>query len=313
MDPWLAVLIAAATISVSGSIAVIATLLLFERMRSKLFMRIISFISLGDLVGNFPFLFPYRPSQGNWWCSLQAFMNLAGYPIDWLWTVTLVYLLFNLSRHGKLPETLWPIHCVCWLLPVILALLSLSVSNYTRPYSGIGICVENNTKEAMLYHAVTYYGLLYCCILIMITFFILIFLQQQRKDPNVTSTAFSVAKSALQWYPAAFLVFWLPHSLSTLLGFSGRRGEIVYKIFLIWKVLHGLSTSIIFFAQSSETRNLWWTNTVLRVFPSLGRQTDDTRFTMSDSIVDRMTEMTPSFQIHPAFATQSALHHSSRV
>jgi hypothetical protein len=71
-------------LSVAGSSSVILTLLLFQSMRSKLFMQIIAYISLADIIANVEYTMSYRPSNHNWWCSTEGFLNLYGYPCGWL-------------------------------------------------------------------------------------------------------------------------------------------------------------------------------------------------------------------------------------
>jgi hypothetical protein len=203
IDPVLICIVVAAALSITGSLTVISTFLCFSRLRTKTFMNIIGFISIGDLIGNFPYLLPYRPRSGSWWCTGQALLNLTGYPIEWLWTVTLVYLLYLTAVEGKLPEKLWHIHLICWFLPAILSLLTLTVGRYSENYlSSQDVCVVNNSTISIQYHDATYYGLFLLCFIIMLSLMLRIYCQSYfQNEDTERSTAFKVAKRALFWYP----------------------------------------------------------------------------------------------------------------
>lgn len=200
------------------------------------------------------------------------------------------------------------IHCVCWLVPISLAAMVRTVSKYSRSGQGISTCVQNSTPISKIYHNVCYYGLLYACFFSMLCLFLKIFTAEWYGDPNVTSNAFKVAKNALRWYPFLFIVFWAPHSISSFIYFNGSRGEYLFRFFLIWKVLHGLATAVIFITQSKEARILWWKNTVLRIFPHLDDAAEESTWQTSDSIVDiRITEMS-SFSITAQLAGSGTIN-----
>lgn len=173
--------------------------------------------------------------------------------MGWLWTVALVYLLYRLAITGRLPNALWPMHVICWGLPVLLALLTLVFSKYTQNVKSYDVCVENTESATEIYHGVAYYGLLSLCFVIMVLLFLKIYLLQWSKDPNVLSTSFTVAKSALQWYPTLMIFFWVPHAVTSIYYHESE----VYFICLNIKIAHGLATAAVFIAQSRETRRLW--------------------------------------------------------
>src|SRR4051812_11698704 len=101
-------------ISVISSGLVFLTFLFFKGMRKKLFMQIITIISVSDLIGNISYTMTYRPNNGNWWCSLQGFCNMFFYPVSWMWTTMLMYFLYSLAVSGKLPLSRKFIHLICW-------------------------------------------------------------------------------------------------------------------------------------------------------------------------------------------------------
>lgn len=264
MDDILITLIVVATISVASSMIVVLTPIIFIKMRGKLLMRIVAFISVGDIIGNLPYVFPYRPLTGNWWCYLQSFMHLSGYPMEWLWTVTLVYLLYRLAVTGKIVHNLALVHLVCWGIPISLALLQLCFSNYAADSDKGEVCTYHINARAYYYHNISYYGLFFGSLLGMLVIFMKIYWMEISKSANVTSPPFQVAKSALQWYPTILVIFWVPHAVVAVSPYD-NYGDL-YGYLLVWKVCHGLATSIVFFAQSRESRKLWYGALFARTF-----------------------------------------------
>jgi hypothetical protein len=260
MNELIIVLIVTSTISVLASSSVLLTMLVFPQMRSKTFMRVIAYVSFGDIFGNIPYLFPFRPATGNAWCSAQAFMSLTGYPTSWCWTVALVYLLFWLGAVGRMPSLLH-LHVICWSLPIIISLTTLAYSKYYGPH-GVDVCSTNMTDLAVGAHIAVYYGVLFFSIVIIVSLLYRLYQLQQRKDPNVSSAVFQRAKNTLLLYPAAMVIFWFPHLFTEILlifGFNKYREVLlIYYIFIVLKVLYGLAAAIIFFSRSNEARLLWW-------------------------------------------------------
>lgn len=254
-------LIVCAVISVTSSLAVLLTLVLFPKMRAKTFMQVIAFISFGDILGNIPYLFPFRPGTGDAWCSAQAFMNLTGYPIGWCWTVVLMYLLYCLGAVGRMPTTLLHFHGVCWSIPLTVSLTTLAYSKYYGPH-GVDTCSVNSTKISVTAHIIIYFGLLLTCIIIIVSLLVRLAFLERSKDPNVCSIAFQKAKNTLQLYPAAMVLFWFPHLFTEMLLLIGyykyKVVLLIYYLFVLLKVFHGFAAAMIFFVKSNEARTLWF-------------------------------------------------------
>lgn len=199
-------LVGCAAASIFASLFVVSTLLLFRRLRNMFFMRLIAFISLSDLLGNVPYLFPYRPATGNWWCGTSAFLNLSAYPSSWFWTVYLNYCLFSLGRGKFTTPNMTVIHSICWGVPVILAFSNLAVSKYVN--SGpVEVCVVNRNQVSDLYHMITYYGLLTLCLLIMLLFYLYLFSLRKQRQVSVSSRGYQLAVNTLGLYPFALFIF----------------------------------------------------------------------------------------------------------
>lgn len=261
MDLLILIILICAVISVTSSLMVVLTLVLFPRMRTKTFMSIVAYISIGDIIGNFPYLFPYRPGTGNWWCSAQAFMNLAGYPMGWMWTVVLVYFLYLLGARGEIPRNLNTQHAACWSIPVVVALSTRIFTKYSGPH-GADVCSVNTTPLPVAYHIISYFGLLLVCLVVIAAYFLKLHWLYRAEDPNVSSVAFRKAKATLQLYPLVMVIFWLPHLVTEfllLLGFAKYAWFLgIYYIFVILKELHGTAAALIFFVKSREARLLWY-------------------------------------------------------
>lgn len=313
MLDYVLILLIASVISFMASMAVVLTYMCFQRMRSKLFVMIIAFISIGDAIGNFPYMFPYRPHTGDWWCSISAFMSLAGYPMGWLWTVALVYWLYSLGTIGKICDDLITLHCLCWGVPILLAFLTLVFTRYTQG-SEIDVCSIDSSEKSELYHFISYFGLLTLSLVAMFIFFLKLQLLYRRNDMNVTSNAFMIARSALQWYPSSLFIFWLPHLVTEFCFLAGLyTNEIflkVYYAFVVWKSLHGLAAAVVFFSKSKEARTLWWDLTISRYFQRQDGSIDDlstrdTEFVVTSSMFGAPPNMSTVTNISNPIASAS--------
>ena len=162
-DIYITILIAISSISIASSLLVLVTFLLFHELRDKFFMRMIAFISIADMFGNLPYLLPYRPEKGNWWCWIQGVLNITAYPMGWLWTLVLLHFMYCIIADGRLPGEKYYIyaHILCWGLPIVLTSFSFIFSGYGPQSDRIDyeVCAEVG-KSGQYYHAFTYYVLL---------------------------------------------------------------------------------------------------------------------------------------------------------
>lgn len=272
MNKYVESLLIASVISVCASSLVIITILGFKSLRHKQLVRIVLFISIGDLLGNIPYITPYRPYSGNWWCNATGFLNLAGYPISWLWTVVLCYYLYSLGSIGKLPSysTRLFVEVMSALLPIVLAFISRIFSPFVR-VGDIEVCAIDSSPDSTIVHFATYYGLWLLCLLAMAVMLGRLSILTWQHDVNVTSKQFRRAKQTLQFYPTLLFIFWFPHLLTEFiedLDYSDVN-YIAYHVCLVWKVLHGLATAIVFFSNSSLARKKWYRLYLRTFYPSM--------------------------------------------
>lgn len=252
---------AVATISVASSLAVVLTPLLFPKMRGRLLMQIVAFISIGDILGNLPYVFPYRAMSDNWWCNIQGFLHLFGYPIEWMWTAALILRLYQLATDGKVPNRMWLLHLICWGIPLAQDLCMLTVAPYAIDnYNEGEVCTFAVNKRSFIYHNVCYFGLYLGCLFFMLVIYLRISALEHTQNKNVKKAPFIVAKNALAWYPTVLIIFWTPHVLVSMI--AGNPVNFAYPFFSIWMICHGFATSFVFFYQSSESRRLWYIHVI---------------------------------------------------
>lgn len=252
----------AAVVSVMCSGSVVLTVLMFESMRRKLFMQIIAFISISDLIANSPYLSTYRPPNGNWQCSMSGFINLYFYPVSWIWTTTLMFFLYSLATKGKLPLSALIIHSFCWIFPLILTLLNLTTNTFgmgqAHPYEVCVISADKNQFAAEMWHIITYYGFWLVCVALMVLMYIRI-VSMNQKDLSSKFPLWQSSIAPLQLYPLAMFVCWMPHMIAVFCEyFSWFHGlnEFYFASDII-KITHGALTALIFFTNSTEARGRW--------------------------------------------------------
>lgn len=248
-----------AIISCIFSGLVMLTLIMFPSMRSRLFMRIIAFISLCDFLGNLPYTTTHRPETSSPWCSIEGFVNMYFYPASWLWTTILVYFLYALAITGKVPLSETAVHLICWGLPMITTLLVLTTNNFTRfdINDDNEVCtIGGDETSAFIWRVINYYGLFVLCVVIMISLFITIIRIRKEGTSAVSVGILNLAIESLQLYPLAMLISWTPEFISFIIEFD-EENALLFHIAVLLKISNGLLTSIIFFSKSEHARMLW--------------------------------------------------------
>lgn len=247
----------AAIISMLSSLSVILTLS-FRGLRQKLFMQIIAIISLCDLIANAPYVSVQRYPNDSAMCVVQGFINIYFYPVSWLWTTALMSLLFSLATTGKLPLSYPRLHSICWIFPMILAVLNFATVSKAhaaaRGRFSFEICsLGDPSFTSELYHMITYYGLLVTCFIIMLTMYVKILFTENKY------AMWDAARNTLILYPLALFVCWTPHVAAVILiDYSYAPDEAAFYLASdCLKVLHGTVTAVIFFYKSGEARSRW--------------------------------------------------------
>jgi hypothetical protein len=258
-----------AAFSIATSSSVILTLFLFEKMRSKLFMRFIAFMALGDILGNIPYLYTWPYSPHSDWCYIGGVLLQTGSVSAWLWTSALCYMWHRASKR-TLKGLTWHImptfHIICWGVPLAFALPSIALSSFENSTTYDGVCSTYGSYNARLYHNIWAYTLLVLCMIFMIVLYLdLVNLDQGRSRQSEVSVAqmrnVAAAKSTLVFYPILFIVFWLPKLILTtcyeLLNASNTPFEKTIDICTCWYMFHGVAVAAVFFYNSPLARSLW--------------------------------------------------------
>eukprot|EP01035_Chromulina_nebulosa_P040064 gene40064-54163_t len=70
------------------------------------------------------------PPGGSVLCWIQGIVQLYFTVCSWLWTLVLSYTIYSVIAEGKLWFKLWHVQSLCWIMPIILALLPLTTNTY---------------------------------------------------------------------------------------------------------------------------------------------------------------------------------------
>jgi hypothetical protein len=269
-------------LSVAGSSSVILTLLLFKSMRSKLFMQIIAYISLADIIANVEYTMSYRPANHNWWCSTEGFLNLYGYPCGWLWTTMLMKFLHDLAVHKEVKLSMRSAFIICWGVPLVTTLLYLAFipsGTYERPSGGNTqqLCSYggNDFEQGFVWHMVSYYGLFVACVGYMVYTYLQLrkvyHVKEQRvtedperpteggESPRAALRRVRLTSESLLLYPLIMVVLWAPHMVGVALSLELGSNAVTIYAFMATnlKILCGLATAVLFFWKSQAARTLW--------------------------------------------------------
>ena len=250
-----------AIISVIASSLVILITVLFKDMRVNVFIHIVCFISVCDMLGNSTYLSTERPEDGTVWCSINGFMNLYFYPVSWMWTTILMHFLYDLAISGKLNYSMGFVHLVAWGGPLMLTLLVLATNTYGKDPDSRGTCSYGGDHEVgFIYHMITYYGLFIACAIYMCWMFAVVRrIWRQQEQLNPASPTLTLALYSLKLYPQAMILLWGPRVIGVLMQFCfpASDSDGFFYFFLVagvLKILHGAVTSFIFFYKSSSAR-----------------------------------------------------------
>lgn len=250
--------------SVTLSLVIIFTLLCFRSMRSKVMMQMIAYIAASNIIGDFPYMFPYRPGTGNPWCSAQAFLHLSGPTMAWMWTTVVTYCLFVAATKKVMPvDEMRYYHIFCWGIPIIMTLSSLGFSNYGRneEMEDFELCSFRGSSESVaIFHFALFYGVLVLCFICSLYWKYRLHSLDVNHSYPISKDSFRIASSALRRFPLAMFVCYTPRAVVVLIALFRRHGldsNDATLASLIMKISYGVVCAAIFFRQSREARLLW--------------------------------------------------------
>ena len=250
------------------SFCVLITYILFPRLQGKLFMKIITLISLCDFIANAT-VFNGEPSNHDM-CVLQGLLQQFFYPASWVWTVMIAYLLYSLVTKGKITIQEWQMHAICWTIPTLCAVLPLTTETYGHHANDDDWCwiqpssVRSSSKElSQMWQYLTFDCVIFASFIVMTYFGVVIFYRLQVQHLQTSKTVQS-ALNALLLYPIILFITWFPNAIVLAADREDSMASpqmVVINSLSIWQ---GGLTAIIFFINSRESRAHWIN--VLEVF-----------------------------------------------
>lgn len=216
----------------------------------------IIFICLGDALGNSPYLSQARPATGSPTCEVQGFFNMFGYSISWTWTLYISYVLYSMSTLEKMPENFKLHSALALFIPLLFAAVQFVFGFTRQDEEQYDVCIFSRDHEGgIIYHYVTYYGLLASCFVGMIYMRYQQYLLERNNDYRMNSQVFIASKTMLKHYPRILAICWIPRIiiLPLLLIPSWLR---LFTVCL--KISHGFLIACIYFFHGEQCRKVFW-------------------------------------------------------
>jgi hypothetical protein len=201
-----------------------------------------------------------RPASESVMCKIEGFINIYFYPVTWMWTTILVYFLYGLAVHGKVPLSEVVVQCLCWGIPLLLTLMVLTTNNYGRfdVNDDNEVCTIGGSRDsAFAWRIIIYYGLFLVCIGVMMHLYIKILQVTKTGLTTVSEGMLTLAMQSLSLYPLAMIASWLPEFIAFIISFENYNNLAIH-ISAIFKLANGVFTAVIFFSKSQHARALWW-------------------------------------------------------
>jgi hypothetical protein len=251
-----------AAVALVCSAAVLLTALVFPAMRSRLFMQIIIYISLTNMLAALVSCFGF-PTDHSFLCTAQAFFAPYFFISSWLWTTMLAHQLFTVATKAKFGISHAYMQAICWLLPLMWCLLPLSTNRYGRddddgePTSWCYIAGRPHDGE--LWRIFNFVLPLCVCLSIMIyysvrTFYLFYSIGLNRPDLYATV-------HALMLYPLAMILTWGPNLILLMVlsshAITPASSISILNTSSILCTQSGTITALIFFYKSREARYRW--------------------------------------------------------
>lgn len=255
--------------SIAGCFFIMVTYIIFPQFHKKRHVEIVFYIALNDLIGSVGICLGAVPS-GTVACWFQSFTTTYNFLVSIFWTIVIMYQLYVLIQHKKPIENLIPCHLICWLFPLITALLPLTTNTYGVPDDDRGWCYIGNRSNSpswglSVWEIVAFYLWLWLAVAIIIIFFVLISFRLWRANSLFLLLTKKLYRLAL--YPIAFLVCWgIPSSLLILSDLHYQQyGRLrsaptnpVYVVDHVLSSLQGFLLASIFAFKNKAVWDAWY-------------------------------------------------------
>ena len=115
-------------VSVALSSSVLLTAVVFPQViRKKIFMQLVTLISVCDIMGNWPYMLGFGPGAGTALCAFESFCNLYFFPVSWILTAMLTKLCRDVLVLGRVGNSRGFIFGFSFLFPLAITLGYLGV------------------------------------------------------------------------------------------------------------------------------------------------------------------------------------------
>lgn len=255
-----------ATLSMLGSFSVVLTVIVFPVLVSyNLIMQVLVLISISDMLGEIVFVMGIYPDNESPACIFQGFMNSYFFPVSWLYTTALAYILKGLIIENKIVRIRrFFLHGACLGIPFVLTLLGLSTNGFgVMPENkGNYICTYGGAcEEAFIWQSLNFYAVLYICTIAIIVFISEIFSWSWSQSEIATASAsrtYALIRDTLFLYVASLLICWLPLSFNFFFNEGTYKTDSNwFKFYLFLRNSYGIAITIIFFWKCGEARRKW--------------------------------------------------------
>ena len=177
---------------------------------------------------------------------------------SWLWTLVLSYTIYCVIVQGKIWFQLWHAQCLCWIWPLVLALLPLTTSTYSSLDPDLQWCLivpRSGYPPAMaiFWGFASFFFWLFVCILLMVYWGVMI---QWRYWGSIASHIVRRTYEKVWLYPVALSVCWLFNVACVFIP-NDNQTPIFYGLSTIFGLTNGIFNSTIFMWYNSEIMQRW--------------------------------------------------------
>jgi hypothetical protein len=249
---------AASLLACISSAFVVLTYITFKPMRQKRFMKFIFYMSSCDLCIGIISLFGF-PQSGSALCWAQGMLGIYFAVCSWLWTTALSYVTYCIVLSKPVLSDAW-LHAICWLLPVVLALIPLVDTSYGAISGESQWClIVNNSRSpsyaSTMWSVITYFFWLFICSVLMVYWGIVVYLKMRNREDSLSSVVVKTYNRVFL-YPFAMIAFWIMNFIS--IDVPSNDVNLFSGLSMLFGVSYGTATAVIFLFKSEEARVRWW-------------------------------------------------------
>lgn len=253
-------------ISITCSLVLVITWLIFPRIRRKVSVRVIVYLSLSNILASAATVVGEQYS-GTSLCWFEGVVCNIGQLMSFFWTVKISKMIHDMLSTGKPATITYTNHLICWGLPVVITLLPLSNATYGSPvydddFTPYGYCwvVEDSRTPSWgldFWHWFSFYVWIWGSMLLIAKDYVMI----ARKANSVqisdsTRKQLTGVVSKLRPYPIVMFVSWIWACITDLrpeLQASDMSASISFWL----SGLQGAFTGIIFFITNHDVSEHW--------------------------------------------------------